>query len=198
MLLKMPNLRRIGLFGGTFDPVHNGHLLIAFNAFEFLELDRIFFIPARISPFKLTAPITPPEKRVCLLRLALTGLSMCEIDLQEIKREGPSYTVDTVKSYRDRYPDAELFYLIGSDHLSQLNKWKNSYELARLVTFAVAIRPGVPLIKEIEPYRLIFMPNIEIGISASEIRNRIKTGLPIRHLIPWMVEERIKAENLYI
>src|SRR5215475_9014725 len=102
---------RIALFGGSFDPVHMGHLLVAQAAREELALERLFFIPAAQSPFKPERKPTPPNERLRLLRLALAGKTWCEVDEQEIRRGGISYTINTVRDYRQRYPDAELFYL---------------------------------------------------------------------------------------
>src|SRR5215467_10478647 len=133
---------RIGLFGGSFDPVHLGHLLVAQTAREELELDRLFFIPAARSPFKPEQEPTPAHERLRLLRLALAGMPWCTLDEQEIQRGGTSYTIDTVRDYTARFPGAELFYLIGSDHVGQLSKWRAAEELARLLSFAVITRPG--------------------------------------------------------
>src|SRR5450755_4234248 len=107
---------KIGLFGGSFDPVHLGHLLVAQAAGEELGLARLFFIPAAQSPFKSENKIAPAEIRLQLLRLALAGKNNCEIDAQEIRRGGVSYTIETVRDYARRFPQAELFYLIGADN----------------------------------------------------------------------------------
>ena len=112
-------LRRIGLFGGSFDPVHCGHLLVAQAALEELSLSRLFFIPAAQSPFKPQTSPAPATERVRMLRLALAGRVQCEIDEQEIQRGGTSFTIDTVRDYARRFPGAELFYLIGEDQ-----EWK--------------------------------------------------------------------------
>src|SRR5438477_8997205 len=114
-------MQRIGLFGGTFDPVHLGHLLVAQAAFEELQLSRLFFIPAAQSPFKPASSPAPAAARLRLLRLALAGQSQYEVDEQEIRRGGTSFTIDTVRSYRTRYPKSELFYLIGADQVAQLD-----------------------------------------------------------------------------
>src|SRR2546423_1174629 len=111
---------KLGLFGGSFDPVHLGHLLMVQAAREELSLTRLFFIPATQSPFKPDRNPTPATERLRLLRLALAGKDWCEIDDQEIKRGGVSYTIDTVRDYAGRFPQAQLFYLIGADHVAQL------------------------------------------------------------------------------
>src|SRR5437899_7450201 len=135
-------MERFGLFGGSFDPVHLGHLLVAQAAREELSLTRLFFIAAAQSPFKPQRPPTPANERLRLLRLALAGKEWCEIDEQEIKRGGVSFTVETARDYARRFPAAELFYLIGADHVPQLPKWREAAELARLLEFVVIPRPG--------------------------------------------------------
>src|SRR5512133_1077305 len=115
-------MQRLGLFGGSFDPVHAGHLLVAQAAREELALQRLFFIPAAQSPFKPDRVPTPACERLRLLRLALAGQTWCELDEQEIRRGGISFTIDTVRTYKSRFPDAELFYLVGADHVPQLSK----------------------------------------------------------------------------
>ena len=112
---------KLGIFGGSFDPVHLGHLLVAQAAIEELGLDRLFFIPTAQSPFKPDSQPAPASVRLQLLRLALAGRTDCEIDDQEIRRGGISYTVDTLRDYAKRFPGAKLFYLIGTDHVAKLN-----------------------------------------------------------------------------
>ena len=135
-------MMKLGLFGGSFDPVHIGHLLVMQAAREELGLDRLFVIPAARSPFKPHFAPTPPEIRTALLRMALAGWSWTDIDTQEIERGGVSYTIDTLKSYETRFPSAELFFLIGADHVPMLPKWRAADALAELATFVVIPRPG--------------------------------------------------------
>src|SRR6266545_756889 len=135
-------MTRIGLFGGSFDPVHLGHLLVAQAACEELALDRLFFVLAAQSPFKPASEPAPAEVRLRMLRLAMVGKSNYEIDEQEIRRGGVSFTIDTVRDYGRRFPGVELFYLIGADHVPTLPKWRDAEELARLVQFIVIPRPG--------------------------------------------------------
>ena len=115
---------KLGLFGGSFDPVHLGHLLVAQAAVEELGLDKLFFIPAAQSPFKPENQPAPAAIRLQLIRLALAGRTNCEIDEQEIRRGGISYTVDTLRDYAKRFPGAEIFYLIGADNAAKLNEWR--------------------------------------------------------------------------
>src|SRR5438477_6019728 len=179
----MSVMERIGLFGGSFDPVHYGHLLVAQAACEELALSRLFFIPAAQSPFKPGSNPAPANQRLRLLRLALAGQVSYEIDEQEIKRGGVSYTIDTVRDYSRRFPQAQLFYLIGADHLPQLPKWRLADELARLVEFVIIPRPGEAPAPLLPPFRLRTLTGFPLGVSSSQIRSRVKAGMPIRLLV---------------
>jgi nicotinate-nucleotide adenylyltransferase len=188
---------RIGLFGGSFDPVHHGHLLVAQAAVEELGLSRIFFIPAAQSPFKPDASPAPANQRLRLLRLALAGHQNAEIDAQEITRGGVSYTIDTVRDYARRFADAQLFYLIGADHIPLLPKWRSSEELAGLVEFVVIPRPGKTVEQLAAPFRQRTLTGFPLGVSSSQIRARIKAGQPIDLLVPPAVAEAIRVDRLY-
>ena len=125
---------KLGSFGGSFDPVHLGHLLVAQAAVEELGLDKLFFIPAAQSPFKPENKPAPDAIRVQLLRLALAGKTNCEIDEQEIRRGGVSYTVDTLRDYAKKFSGAEMFYLIGADNAAKLNEFRLLYQFCRFAT----------------------------------------------------------------
>jgi nicotinate-nucleotide adenylyltransferase len=189
---------RIALFGGSFDPVHLGHLLVAQAAREELQLTRLFFIPAAQSPFKPERKPTAPNERLRLLRLALAGKTWCEVDEQEIKRGGVSYTIDTARDYHRRFRDAELLYLIGADNVAQLPKWRESAELARLLEFVVIPRPGEREAPFPEPFRGKTLKGFPLGISSSQIRARMKAGMPVDHLVPAAVSEGIRNNRLYL
>ena len=189
---------RIGLFGGSFDPVHLGHLLVAQAAREELGLERLFFIPAAQSPFKPERQPTPAPTRLCLLRLALAGLEWCELDDQEIRRGGVSYTIDTVRHYVRRFPDAQLWYLIGADHLSQLPKWREASELVRLVEMAVIPRPGQADTALPAPFRGRTLVGFPLGGFSSQIRARLRSGQPVDHLVPSAVGEAIRHNKIYL
>lgn len=191
-------MQRIGLFGGSFDPVHLGHLLVAQAAREELDLARLFFIPAAQSPFKPDSQPTPALERLRLLRLALAGKTWCEIDEQEVRRGGVSYTIDTVRDYTGRFPEAQLFYLIGADHLPQLPKWRGAQDLAGLVEFVVIPRPGQAETPFPALFRGRWLAGFPLGVSSSQIRARTKAGLPINHLVPDTVAEAICNNRLYL
>ena len=189
---------KIGLFGGSFDPVHCGHLLVARAAREELALDRIFFILTSQSPFKPGARPAPAAERLRLLRLALAGDTSAEVDDQEIRRGGVSYSIDTVRQYRKDFPGAELFYLIGADLPGQLSLWREAPELARLVEFVVIPRPGEIVPQLAAPFRGRALRGFPMGVSSSEIRARCQAGLSIAHLTPPAVAEAIRNNQLYL
>jgi len=188
---------RIGLYGGTFDPVHLGHLLVAEAAREEAGLDGVVFIPAAQSPFKPDRRSSPPEARLRLLRLALAGRPHCAIDTQELERGGVSYTIDTVRDYARRHPAAQLHYLIGADHLALLPKWREATELMKLAHFLVIPRPGeasVPFPPGAAGQRLGGFP---LGLSSSQIRERVRQGLPVELLLGSAVAEAVRELGLY-
>jgi len=190
-------VQRVGLYGGSFDPVHLGHLLVAQAAREELGLERLFFIPAAQSPFKPDSKPTSGADRVRLLRLALAGKTWCEIDEQELHRGGVSYTIETLRDYHRRFPAAEIFYLIGGDHVQKLPSWRDAEELARLAEFVVVPRPGQADIPFQKPFHGRALKGFPLGVSSSQIRSRIKEGQPIDHLVPAMVAEAIRGGGLY-
>ncbi len=194
----LTDMERIGLFGGSFDPVHLGHLLVAQAAREELQLERLFFIPAAQSPFKPENRPAPGELRVRMLRLALAGLSWCEVDEQELARGGVSYTVDTVATYAKRFPKAKLFYLIGADHVPQLPKWRRAGELAELAEFVVLPRPGQVELPFPAPFRGRRLSGFPLGMSSSQVRARVKAGQTLDWLVPAPVAEAIRNNGLYL
>jgi nicotinate-nucleotide adenylyltransferase len=189
---------KIGLFGGSFDPVHVGHLLVARAAVEELGLTRLFFIPAAQSPFKPEHKPAPAPERLRLLRLALAGNPYFEIDMQEIKRGGISFTVDTLRDYARRLPQVELFYLIGADNVPQLPKWREAEELARLAQFVAIPRPGQAAAAFPAPFCGRTFTGFPFGVSSSQVRERVKAGLPIDYLVPPPVAEAIRNNQLYL
>jgi nicotinate-nucleotide adenylyltransferase len=189
---------KLGLYGGSFDPVHLGHLLVAQAAVEELGLDRLFFIPTAQSPFKPENKPAPDAVRLQLLRLALAGKTNCEVDDQEIQRGGTSYTIETLRDYAKRFPGAELFYLIGADNAAKLNEWREAGELAKLAEFVAVPRPGGATPMFPAPFRGRTLKGFPLGISSSQIRTRVKAGLPIDNLVPPFVADAIHAAKLYV
>lgn len=188
--MSKPN-EKIGLYGGSFDPVHHGHLILARDAMERLELDRVVFLPARISPHKLDHPPAPPEIRCKLLTASIADESYFSMDDCEINRDGPSFTIDTVQLYREKYPAAKFYYFIGDDNLPELDTWKDISHLRDLVQFVVLSRAGLPYLTE--------FPTItrNIEISSTEIRNRIARGLSVRYMMPKPAFDLITDLGLY-
>jgi len=191
-------MRRIGLFGGSFDPVHLGHLLVAQAACEEQGLERIIFIPAAQSPFKPDSAPMAAAERLRLLRLALAGHTHYSIDTQELDRGGVSYTIDTIRERVAREPDAEHFYLIGADHVPLLPRWREAEALAAQVTFLVIPRPGQTEATLPAPFRLCHLEGYPLSVSSSQIRERIQAGLPIDHLTPAAVAEAVRNNRLYL
>lgn len=191
-------MQRIGIYGGSFDPVHLGHLLVAQAAFEELGLTRLAFIPAAQSPFKQTVLPAPGPVRAQLLRLALAGKAWCEVDEQELNRAGVSYTVDTLRDYAGRFPGVELFYLIGADNVPALPQWRAADELSRLAEFVVIPRPGQAQVPLPAPFQGRMLRGWPLGVSSSEIRERVQAGRCIAHLVPPAVAEAIQNNRLYL
>jgi nicotinate-nucleotide adenylyltransferase len=191
-------MMRLGIFGGSFDPIHLGHLLVAQAAREELALTRLFLVPAAESPFKPGRQLTPPPERLRLLRLALAGQPWCEVDDQEIRRGGVSYTIDTLRDYARRFPGSQIFYLIGADHVSKLPQWREAHELARLTEFVVIPRPGEATVPFPPPFRGRALAGFPFAVSSSQIRARVTAGQPIGHLVPASIAEAIGNNRLYL
>jgi len=189
---------RVGLYGGSFDPVHVGHLLVAQAAREEVQLDKVIFVPAAQSPFKPDRKLSPDKIRVRMLRLALVGRTYCEIDTQELERGGISYTIDTVRKYKEQSAQAELFYLIGADHVGQLTKWRDAGDLAALVEFVVIPRPGQVQQELPKGFRGRHLTGFPLGVSSSQIRERVRNGFPVDLLTGAPVAEAIRDNGLYL
>jgi nicotinate-nucleotide adenylyltransferase len=186
----------IGLLGGSFDPVHHGHLIVARVAYEALGLELLRFLPARQQPFKQGRHRSSPEDRAEMLALAIASERGFELDRQELDRPGPSYTVDTLRALRSREPNADFVLLLGADAARDLSAWREVdriFELARVVVFAraeVAIPERQPALQSIQ------VPTIDI--SATEVRRRVSRGQPIRYWVPDPVAEYISRHRLYL
>jgi nicotinate-nucleotide adenylyltransferase len=189
---------RLGLFGGSFDPVHCGHLLVAQAAREELGLDRLYFIPAAQSPFKPGQQPAPAADRLRWLRLALAGRPWCEVDPQEISRGGTSFTIDTLRDYHRRFPGAAFSWLIGADHVPSLPLWREASALADLAEFVVIPRPGQPPVPFPAPFRGRVLQGFPFGVSSSDIRARVQAGRTLAGLVPPPVAEAIAQSGLYL
>lgn len=199
----------IGIFGGSFDPVHLGHLLLAEQCLEAAELDQILFVPAAIPPHKQDIKLTRSENRLDMLRLAIGGNDRFSIDTCELDREGISFTVDTLKHYKQQSPGKNLFLLIGADSLDEFHTWKDPKEICDLATPLVVSRPGSDPIdyEKLAPFttastlqraKSISFQSRQVEISSTEIRARIGAGKSIRYLTPRAVEQYILEKKLYL
>ena len=182
---------RLGLYGGSFDPIHHGHLILARQALEDLSLDRIIFIPAAESPFKLNHSSASAADRFAMVQLAVEGEPAFLVDPLEIDRQAPSYTIDTARAYHAQHPGDRLFFLVGEDHVAALPKWNEFEELGRLVQFAILSRSDQPLKVGYPVVRRRF------DLSSTEIRNRVANDLPISYLVPENVLHYIQERRLY-
>ena len=183
-------MRKIGVYGGTFDPIHHGHLILARQALESLGLEKVIFVPAASSPFK-GPPATSGETRLSMLQAAIANETAFATDDCELRRPPPSYTIDTVEEIRSREKAAEICLLVGEDNVASLPKWRRFDELQKLVRFVVLDRTGSDKEGDYEVVRR------KIDISGTEIRERVASGRSIRYLVPAAVEEIIRQNNLY-
>jgi len=208
----MPDKRRrsmrIGIFGGTFDPIHFGHLLLAESCREQLRLDEVWFVPAAIPPHKREQHLSTPAARNEMLKLAIGGNEAFRVSEIELLRDGVSYTVDTLAEIKRQRPEAELFLLVGADTLHDLPNWREPERVCTLAIPAAVCRPGSPepsydaVAKLVSPERLaeiqshrVDMP--PIGISSRDLRRRAAEGLSLRYQTPRAVEKYIETHGLY-
>ncbi len=199
---------RLGLFGGSFDPVHYGHLLLAETCREQAELDAVWFVPAAVPPHKTRKELAPDKARVEMLELALAGDPRFVVSAIELERGGVSYTIDTLTTIHEQQPEAELYFLMGADSLRELPTWRDPAGICRLATPLVVRRGGTPepdfspIEQWMSPAQLqlakqlqVAMPAIEL--SSTELRARAATGKSLRFRTPRAVEEYIRAQGLY-
>jgi nicotinate-nucleotide adenylyltransferase len=190
-------MKRIGIFGGTFDPPHKGHIAIAEQAKRQLGLDCVWFIPAYIPPHKHQHSPTSAQHRLKMIKLAVSGRKIFKISAIELKRRGISYTIDTLKVFKQQFPEAELVLIIGADNLSQFNAWKSPRTILQLASLAVYKRKGFnPSLKD-SAIDFVILKGRMLRVSSTEIRNRIEKGLPIRALVPNPIVLYIKRHLLY-
>ena len=185
---------RLGVYGGAFDPPHLGHLVAASDACQVLALDRLLWIPSAVHPLKAVG--TAAALRLEMVRAAVAGDPRFAADDLELRRTGPSYTVDTLRALRAREPDAALFFLTGADNLAELPRWREPEEIARLATLAVVSRAGDALPAD-APYPAVAVTVTRVDVSSTEVRRRVAAGESIRYLVPDAVRAIIERERLY-
>lgn len=197
---------KIGIMGGTFDPIHMGHLIIGEAARESLSLDKVIFIPTGINPFKKNKNTSSPTQRIDMLNLAIESNPYFTISTIEVEREGITYTIDTIRSLKDEYREDELYFIIGSDIVFQIEKWKEFQEVFNLCKFALFNRPGKDeeeIDEKVKDLNLKYNISFErissplVDISSTDIRNRAKNKQSIKYLVPEKVEDYIIKHKLY-
>ena len=213
--------KKIGLFGGTFDPIHFGHLRAAEEIKEILELDKVYFIPSGVPPHKTVSRITDAQKRLQMIRHAIEGNPYFDVSVFEIKRDTPSYTIHTLEYFIETVSDVELYFILGNEQFNDIETWKDYLTLFKLSNFAVITRPGfseldsckVPLalkdefryynsIENMISYsnkdkEIVFIEIKGIEISSTDIRNFVESNKSIKYLVPNKVESYIKSKKLY-
>jgi nicotinate-nucleotide adenylyltransferase len=185
---------RIGVFGGTFDPPHIGHLVVAQEVHHCLALDRVLWVPAAVPPHKRDQEITAGPTRLEMVRAAIAGDERFEACDLELRREGPSYTVDTLRELRASRPDDELFLIMGADQLAELDTWREPDQVRRLATVVAFARDGDQA-KPGEGARIVRVPRLDV--SSTELRRRVGAGEPLGYLVPGGVESMIRRAGLY-
>lgn len=199
------NGKKLGIMGGTFDPIHLGHLRTAEFVYERLGLEKIIFVPAFIAPHKVGLEFAPAADRYRMTELATRPYPYFEVTDIELRRSGVSYTYDTVLELKQQYPGYELYFIVGADAVPMLNTWHNIRELLTEVTFIAADRPGYgqtinkvcKFFGELAQNKILLLKTPEVDISSTDIRERVKQELPIEELVPASVAEYILKEHLY-
>jgi len=191
---------RLGVFGGSFDPPHIGHLLVAEDACDQLALDRLIFVPAATQPLKANRAVTPPEHRLAMVRLLAEGNARFEVSAAEVERAGLSFTVDTLTHFAAQHPNAERYFLVGADVLSTFAKWREPAQVLALATLVVLQRadadpPQLPAAVDGAAIRRLNTRRIDV--SSTEVRERVRQGKPIRGFVTDTVAAYIARHSLY-
>ena len=198
--------KKLGILGGTFDPIHLGHVHLAEAVYDALNLEALVFIPAFIAPHKVGHDFAPAKARLAMTRLAVAGKENYFVSDREVVKTGVSYTINTLQELHKENPDYDLYFIIGADSLTQLHTWHRIQEMLQLTTFVAAGRPGYrdPLdialknLGEAAKEKIILLETPEYEISSTEIRTRIRQGLSLEGLVPPAVEAYIKEKKLYL
>ncbi len=186
---------KIGILGGTFNPVHLGHLILADEVREKMQLDRVIFVPTYLPPHKDSSGIAAACDRYKMIKMAIKENKYFAISDAEIKRDGRSYTIDTIKEFKHSFPNEEIYFITGSDLLNYLEEWRDLSEIIKMVKFIVATRPGYPLEKI--PAYIQTVAIRAVDISAFQIRNCVKENKSFRYLVPEAVYDYIIKKKLY-
>jgi nicotinate-nucleotide adenylyltransferase len=186
----------VGLLGGSFDPIHHGHLIVARAVLETLGLESLRFVPAREQPFKQGAHGAAPEHRAAMVAAAIRGEPRFSLERSELDRPAPSYTVDTLRGLRSKEPGVDFVLLVGADAAAEIATWREADEIPRLARVVAFGRAGTTPEIGAMIWRTVAVPAIDI--SATDVRARVRTGRPIRWLVPEAVDRYITAERLYL
>lgn len=198
---------RIGIFGGTFDPVHNGHVALAKCAIEQVPLDKLIVVPAKIQPFKVDKEVTSGNHRIKMLELAFQDVLKTKISSYEIEKTGISYTTDTLDYFQSQYPNDALYFIMGTDAFLRILDWKNSKKMLKRYTFVVGCRPGyrendvfevTDKVRKTYQTKLIFLNNDLVKQASTQIRNLAENRINLSTNVPQKVAEYIVAERLYL
>ncbi|WP_339063804.1 nicotinate-nucleotide adenylyltransferase [Tepidibacillus marianensis] len=195
-------MKKVGILGGTFDPIHIAHLIIADQSLFYGGLDEIWFMPARIPPHKQSRSITSVSQRVEMITRAIQDQSQYHLCTIELEREGPSYTLDTVKELKNRYSEYDFSFILGGDMIQYLPKWYGIQQLLSLIQFIGLQRSGYSLRPKNEDEEQIFqqvkmIPMPQLEISSTFVRHWVREGRPLRYVVPYSVEQYIKENHLY-
>jgi len=191
--------KRLGILGGTFDPIHSGHLILAEQLKDELKLQKVIFIPSANPPHKENHPVSPAKDRLKMVKIAIQDNPDFLISDIELRRGGKSYTIDTLTRLVKFYKDSELFFLLGSDAIDELPTWKEPDKIFQKVKVVIALRPGFDRINQKNRFvqKSLVVPINGLNISSSQIRERIREGKSIRYLVPPGVEKFIRSKKLY-
>ena len=190
-------MTQIGVFGGAFDPIHTGHLAVAQDVVHQLKLDRLLFVPTARPPHRKEGPFASGDGRVAMVQAAIEGNDRFQVWMGEFEREGPSFTVDTLKTLKSEFDDSDLFLIVGADQFSRFATWKQPEQIVQMSTVVVVARDGYDGDSASHGFRhrSVVVPRLEV--SSSEIRKRVRKGQPIRYLVPDAVLRIITEQDWY-
>lgn len=186
---------KIGILGGTFNPIHYGHLILGEQVLGQLKLDRVIFVPTFLPPHKSKKNVISAQKRLKMIELAVKANKNFSVSDEEIRRQGKSYTVDTLRQIKKKYPSAELYFICGSDLVSEIPNWKDVNDIYKLAKFVLAKRPGFG--KRLSGKSFLKINVAQVDISSSFIRALVRQGRSIRYLTPYVVVKYIEKHGLY-
>jgi len=193
-ILGLDHRKQVGLFGGTFNPIHNGHLIMAQQVGSQLGLEKVNFMPDNKPPHRDTKRAIDPKHRMTMLQAAIQGNPLFGLELTEVKRGGVSYTYDTMVTLKAQHPDTDYYFIVGADMVNYLPKWYRIDDLVDLVTFVGVKRRGY---EPVSPYPILWVDSPLIEISSTDIRHRVATNQSLKYLVPDPVIDYIEKEGLY-